>query len=306
MSFAVLTNQKNLVTRFAPAPTGELHLGHIAAAIYVWGIARAVNAKIILRIEDHDRQRCRKNYEEAILRDLEWFGFIPDLGVESADKVSPFRQSDHLESYAANLAKLAEKKLIYYCDCSRQSIARESVQTDGDELHYPGLCRTRGLKADAGLGTRLMVESQEIPFTDICLGAQQQNPAHQCGDFLLRDRRANWTYQFAVTVDDREQGVNLVIRGQDLLASTGRQLYLNQLLGASQKRFYYHHPLIFDESGKKLSKRLFSSPVALRKGAGESAASLLAGAAKAVGLIKPNVAKITVKDLPDIFLNLVT
>ena len=210
-----------IVTRFAPAPTGFLHLGHVVNAIYVWGIARMDGGHVLLRIEDHDRKRCRPEFERAIHEDLAWLGFLSDE--------APVRQSDRHDVYDGALARLRRKGLVYACECSRSEIAAASEP--GDELRYPGTCAAKGLLEGPGRGTRVRLEPSIERFDDLRHGPQVQQPFDQIGDLLARDRDANWTYQFAVTVDDCDQGVTLVVRGDNLLPSTGRQIQLARLLG---------------------------------------------------------------------------
>lgn len=237
-------------TRFAPAPTGYLHLGHVANALFVWGTARARGAEVLLRIEDHDRTRCRPEYEAALLEDLEWLGFRPGRSPEP-----PLRQSDHPERYAAAVDRLRlAGQQVYACDCSRKDLAAESGDVPDRETPYPGRCRDRGLIPGPGLGLRVRLAPGEECFTDLALGPQHQDPSRQCGDLLVRDRMGNWTYQFAVVVDDLLQGVDLVVRGADLLESTGRQIRLARMLGRPEPPVFLHHPLIRRPSGEKLSK----------------------------------------------------
>jgi len=233
-----------MITRFAPAPTGFLHLGHIVNAIHVWGIARAAGGRVLLRIEDHDRQRSRPQFERAILDDLEWLGFAWDGPVA--------RQSDRDAIYESALARLRAHGLVYACECSRTEIA--AAGEPGAELRYPGTCAEKGLTEGPGRGTRVRLEPSVERFVDRRLGPQQQHPADQCGDLLVRDRDGNWTYQFAVTVDDFDQGVTLVIRGEDLLPSTGRQIQLARLLGRTTPPEFLHHALIMKNATQKLSK----------------------------------------------------
>jgi glutamyl-tRNA synthetase/glutamyl-Q tRNA(Asp) synthetase len=236
------------VTRFAPAPTGWLHLGHVVNALRVWGIARERGGRVILRLEDHDRTRCRDEYADAILEDLEWLGFVPDI-------IAP-RQSarERAARYEAALEKLRADGLAYACDCSRRDIAMDVPDRFGEEMRYPGRCRTRGLSFDSTPARRVRIDEGTETFIDERLGAQRQSPADQCGDFLIRDRAGNWTYQFAVVVDDIDQGVNLVIRGEDLLSSTGRQIRLARLLGRATPPAFHHHALVKNPDGSKLSK----------------------------------------------------
>jgi glutamyl-Q tRNA(Asp) synthetase len=245
------------LTRFAPSPTGYLHLGHIVNAIYTWRIARALGGRVLLRIEDHDRLRSRPEYERALIEDLTWLGFVADLG--------PVRQSDEPEAYERALDGLAAAHHVYGCDCSRREIARAAhggspeqlPHSDGDssgsEIRYSGRCRTRDLGSTGG-GVRVAIEPGIERFEDARLGIIEQDPAAQCGDVLLRDRDGFWTYQFAVTVDDWRQGVDLVIRGEDLLPSTGRQIRLARMLGRPEPPVFLHHALLRKSSGDKLSK----------------------------------------------------
>jgi glutamyl/glutaminyl-tRNA synthetase len=191
------------LTRFAPSPTGHLHLGHLVNAIYVWGLARAHGWRVRLRIEDHDRERSRPEYEASILADLEWLGLQPDvppLGAFAA-RCPEGRQSDRAERYEAAMARLEAMGLTYWCDCSRQRVMRGTPTSDG-ERRYDGHCRTRGLGPGADRGVRVQMDSGIERFDDGLLGAQAQDPAAQCGDVLIRDRVGQWTYQFAAAVDD--------------------------------------------------------------------------------------------------------
>ena len=238
-----------MLTRFAPAPTGWLHLGHVLNAEYVW----SANARVLLRIEDHDRERCRPEYEAGILEDLAWLGYVPDF---------PFvRQSDRHQVYEHAAETLTGLGLVYACDCTRRQIEdrRGTTQTRGvevEELVYDGHCRERGLPLPLtpGIGWRVRIDPGVERFDDRLLGPQAQQPSAQCGDVLIRDRLGNWTYQFAASVDDFEQGIDLVIRGEDLLASTGRQIRLARLLGRDRPAVFLHHPLLMKSGTQKLSK----------------------------------------------------
>ena len=275
------------LTRFAPSPTGYLHLGHAVNAVFVWGIARALGGRVLLRLEDHDRGRCRAAYEAAVLEDLEWLGLEPDAGAPREFRAgsSAFRQSDCGAVYEAELARLAARHPVYACACSRNARAREAGAPGGSEIPYPGRCRERGLVPGPGRGLRVVIERGEERFEDALLGEQHQEPAAQCGDLLLRDRMGQWTYQFAVTVDDRRHGVDLVVRGADLLASTGRQIRLARLLGRLEPPVFLHHPLLLKSSGEKLSKA--SQDTALRdlRATGLSPGEVLGEAAFRAGLL---------------------
>ncbi len=251
-----------MLTRFAPAPTGYLHLGHVANALHVWGEARARGGRVLLRIEDHDRDRCRPEYEATVLDDLDWLGFVPDIYPTAGFRAGPCasRQSDRHDIYAAAAAALQAQGLLYACRCSRKHVSGawspgSRVQSPESETAYPGTCRDLGLAMDtADVGWRVRMPPDTVTFDDRWCGPQVQTPADQCGDLLIRDRRGNWTYQFVVTVDDHLQGVTDVVRGVDLLASTGRQVLLGRLIGRPSPCEFAHHALIMKSPTQKLSK----------------------------------------------------
>lgn len=237
-----------VVSRFAPAPTGFLHLGHVVNAIYVWGVTHARGGRVLLRMEDHDRQRSRPEYERAILDDLTWLGFEPDISS------GPRRQSERGPFYEAARDRLRAAGLVYACECSRADLARLRQDSGEGELRYPGTCADKGLAEAAGRGLRVRLAPSVEHFVDMRHGPQEQRPSEQCGDVLIKDREGNWTYQFAAAVDDMVQEVTLVIRGDDLLASTGRQIQLARLLGRPEPPRFLHHPLIMKTPIQKLSK----------------------------------------------------
>jgi glutamyl/glutaminyl-tRNA synthetase len=226
-----------VITRFAPAPTGHLHLGHVVNALHVWGIARERDGKVLLRIEDHDRQRARPEFAASILEDLAWLGFRHDGAV--------VRQSERDAVYRKTLQPLIDRELVFACTCSRAEIPSDV---------YPGTCRDKGLELSDGVGLRVRMDPGIERFFDELLGPQEQDPSRQCGDVLVRDRLGNWTYQFAVTVDDHVQKITDVIRGADLLDSTGRQLRLARLIGRTTPPRFWHHALVMKNPQQKLSK----------------------------------------------------
>lgn len=287
------------MSRFAPAPTGLLHLGHVVNALFVWGITRTLGGRVLLRIEDHDRQRCRAEYESAILDDLVWLGFEPDDPPLAAFRhgACTGRQSDRQAGYEAALAQLREAGRIYACDCTRRAIAASGG--DGRELRYPGTCRDRHVPEQPGRGLRVRLDAGPERFDDLRHGPQEQVPADQCGDLLARDRHGNWTYQFAVAVDDLLQGVTLVIRGDDLLASTGRQIQLARLLGRADPPRFLHHALVMKSPMQKLSKADGDTSLRQWRQAGVSAASILGEAAARAGLL-PSPGPLDVRDLPSL------
>lgn len=280
-------------TRFAPAPTGYLHLGHLVNAVCVWGMARAHGGEVLLRIEDHDRTRCRPEFEAALLDDLEWLGFVPDVHPVStfraAPGVSPLahpaRQSDQEPRYAAALDTLLQRVLVYACACTRRDIAQLVPRAPGEEARYPGTCREAAVDANAHFARRVRLPDVSVTFDDLRLGAVTQYPAQQCGDLLVRDRHAQWTYQFAVVVDDMAHDIDVVIRGEDLLASTGRQWALASLLGRDIPPLTLHHALITHPDGSKLSKANRDTSLRELREAGWSAERLIGEAAYRAGML---------------------
>lgn len=264
-----------MITRFAPAPTGWLHLGHVLNAEFVWRAAREHGASVLLRIEDHDRERCRPEYESGILDDLDWLGYTPDIFPTRAYRAGYCRgrQSDREDVYRDALDRLVGLGLVYACECTRKEIAAAAAT---GELRYAGRCRNRALPLRDGYGWRVRLQPTPERFVDEWLGPQTQVPAEQCGDMLIRDRHGNWTYQFAVAVDDFTQDVGLVVRGMDLLASTGRQMQLARLLGRTIPARYLHHPLIMKSEGVKLSKSDGATGIRHMRARGMSAAEVRA------------------------------
>lgn len=248
-----------VTTRFAPSPTGFLHLGHIVNAIYVWGHARASGGEVLLRIEDHDRQRSRPEYEAALLDDLDWLGFAPDVYPTDAFRHGPCagRQSDRDAVYREALAPLVASGQVYGCDCTRR-------QLDGSV--HSGRCRERLLPLNDEVGWRVRLD------------------AAAGGDVLIRDRLRNWTYHWCVTVDDTMQHITHVIRGEDLRDSTGRQIALARLLGRATPPTFMHHPLIMKTPMHKLSKSDGDTGIRDLRAAGWSAPRVIGHAACLVGL----------------------
>ncbi len=268
---------ENPVTRFAPSVTGWLHLGHVAHAAFVWGIARACGVRVILRLDDHDRGRFRPEYETSILDDLEWLKLEPD------DRYgSRYRQGEYGDRYAAELTRLSSRYRTYACECTRAMIAESSPQA-ASVGGYPGRCRDRGLARGPGRGVRVVVEPGVEKFTDVLLGELHQDAASG-GDPLLVDRAGNWTYHLSVVADDLHEGVNFVIRGEDLLDTTGRQIRLARMLGRTTPPVFLHHPLIKDDPGNKLSKRDGALGVRELRAQGMTPEELLGLAVHRVGL----------------------
>lgn len=271
-------------TRFAPSPTGYLHMGHVVNAVYAWGLARALRGQVVLRLENHDLTRCKPEYEAALLQDLEWLGLRPDIGriEEFRAGNSDYRQSDCDAHYQRALEDLQVRGLVYACDCSRTKIVGRTGQVDAEELRYDGHCRDRGLQDGPGMTLRIRIPDGEVRFHDILLGEQVQHPQSEVGDVAIRDNHGHWTYQFAVVVDDIRHGITLIVRGMDILSSTGRQIWVRRMLGVEEDLVYLHHPLLVDASGRKLSKRDFAADIHSRFLNGESREAVVS---EAVGLM---------------------
>ncbi len=245
--------------RFAPSPTGPLHAGSLVAALGSWLDARKNGGKWLLRIEDLDIPRCVPRASELIQSQLSACGLFWD------DKI--IYQSQRQEAYQSALERLNKHGQIYACTCSRQTIANTladlGIQTPrNQEMVYPGTCRPANLSinpSDSFLDDKkawrlALPQDCQIEFKDLALGSQKQNLKTEVGDFVLRRSDGLFTYQLAVVVDDAAQGITHVVRGQDLLSNTARQIYLQDKLGYSRP-IYLHLPLVLDEHGEKLSKQ---------------------------------------------------
>jgi glutamyl/glutaminyl-tRNA synthetase len=287
-----------------------LHLGHLVNALFVWGIARAHGGQVVLRIEDHDRLRCRDEYEVALLEDLTWLGLEADIapttsyrdGSEAGKKVvpHPFRQSDNSARYTSALERLDQEGLVYACECTRRMIAERAPSAPGEESRYPGTCADGHVDPNSTPARRVRLSRDIEVFDDLRLGRIEQSPAMQCGDVLVRDRHGSWTYQFAVTVDDFEHEIDVVIRGEDLLASTGRQWQMARLLGRATPPLVLHHPLLVHADGSKLSKANRDTSLRERRADGAHAESLLGEAAFLSGLA-PSAEPISAREIASLF-----
>jgi glutamyl-tRNA synthetase/glutamyl-Q tRNA(Asp) synthetase len=239
---------------------------------------------VIVRVEDHDRIRCRPEYETAMLEDMAWLGFI-------TTDVPFVRQSDRNVVYERALSRLRDAGHVYVCDCSRADIRRRQQQGGaGEDERYDGYCRTRARSEGAGRGLRVALGSGTETFNDLLLGAVTDQ-ADRFGDLLLRDRDGHWTYHLAVVADDREQGIDLIVRGDDLQPSTAPQIRLAKLLGRVDAPTYLHHPLVLKPAGEKLSKASGDTGIREMRARGESAEAVIARAATAVGFTASSIAE---------------
>lgn len=239
--------------RFAPTPSGALHFGSLVAALGSYLDAVLAGGEWLVRIEDVDPPRVVRGAADAILRTLEAYGFAWDGPV--------MHQSQRREAYRQALQGLLDAGRVYGCHCSRKTIAAQArLGVDGPV--YPGTCRTR--PAAAGAALRLTVPDRRVMFRDRLLGHVGCDVARECGDFVLQRADGVFTYQLAVVVDDHAQGITHVVRGADLLASTPRQIVLQQALGYATP-VYAHLPVVLDEAGCKLAKQTRALPLDRRQ-----------------------------------------
>ena len=247
------TEATPVVGRFAPSPTGRMHAGNIYAALISWLVAKSQGGRMVLRIEDLDRERSKAAYVDQIQRDFEALGLFWDEG--------PYFQHDRDEAYAEAFARLEAQGLLYPCFCTRADLHAASAPHRGEKLVYAGTCRHLSAaeveaRRAAGRtpGWRVAVDGRMIAFEDLVQGYYAQKLDRDCGDFLIRRSDGAFAYQLAVVVDDAAQGVNSVVRGVDLLCSTPQQRYLQDLLGLPHPA-YAHVPLLVAEQNRRLSKR---------------------------------------------------
>ena len=252
----------SVVGRFAPSPSGRMHLGNVMSALLCWLSARSAGGRLVLRIEDIDPERSRDEYARFIIEDLRFLGLDWDEGEGAGGAHGPYRQSGRTLVYEEALRRLDAMGLLYPCFCSRaelHDVTRAPHASDG-RLIYGGRCRNLNVQERAELSARrrpslrLRVPDETIRFVDGLCGPQAQNLREECGDFIVRRSDGAFAYQLAVVVDDIAMGVTQVVRGRDLLDSTPRQLYLYRLLGARPPA-YYHVPLLLAPDGRRLSKR---------------------------------------------------
>ena len=238
------------VSRFAPSPTGRMHLGNVFCALLSWLSVKSKGGEWRLRIEDLDPDRSRRDFALQLMDDLQWLGLPWD-----GEVVWQSQRSDIYEHY---LKQLQDAGLTYPCFCSRADILATQAphETDG-RVVYAGTCRGKKLDEMAQntpSATRFMVPDEDITFQDGHYGEQKVNLAKHCGDYILRRKDGAWAYQLAVVVDDALMNITEVVRGRDLLLSTPQQLHLYRTLGFEEPT-YFHHPLLVNENGQRLCKR---------------------------------------------------
>lgn len=295
-----------VIGRFAPTPSGFIHLGNAFCSLLAWLYAKKSGGKIILRIEDLDPQRCTRARADALAYELQWLGLNWDEGAYAGKNSKAYFQSTRSEIYAHYFHELEKQALLYPCFCSRSELhAAEAPHASDGSLLYAGTCRelTSAQRAEKAKtrqpAWRVKVDEAPISFYDARYGWQNYSLTQECGDFIVRRSDGVYAYQLAVTVDDALMGVTQIVRGCDLLSSTPMQLYLYQKLGLTPPAFC-HIPLLTTADGRRLSKRdgdLEISQLRRHYGSPESIIGLLACLAGQIAKPEP----ITTTDLLKIF-----
>ncbi len=284
-----------VVGRFAPSPSGPMHLGNARTALLAWLDARSRDGSMLLRIEDLDRDRCRPEHAELVRTDLRW------LGLDWDAETPP--QSTRDQAYAAAVAELAPRDLVYECFCTRRELGAQSAPHGPDgERRYPGTCahltdHERESRRAEGRSPALRVRmpQERVEVTDRAYGDLSQDVAAEVGDVLVRRSDGLYAYQLAVVVDDAADGVTAVVRGADLLWSTPRQVALGALLGLPPVE-YLHVPLVLGADGERLAKRHGAIAIAELRAAGESPEQILGRLAHSAGIV-PTSEPVTAAEL---------
>jgi glutamyl-Q tRNA(Asp) synthetase len=246
------------IGRFAPSPTGPLHFGSLVAAVASYCDAKANRGKWLVRMEDLDKPREIKGAADEILRTLTTFGFEWDKKI--------VYQSQRADFYENGLQTLKNRSVVYPCTCSRKEIADSAIASGIEGVIYPKTCLKYAFKPNAHAAIRAITLDQNIAFMDEIQGEISQNLACDVGDFILKRADGLFAYQLAVVVDDAAQGITHVVRGADLLNSTPRQIYLQQLLGFTTPH-YAHVPVASNLAGEKLSKQTLAQPISTQPSA---------------------------------------
>jgi glutamyl-tRNA synthetase len=291
--------------RYAPSPTGDLHLGNLRTALLAWLFSRSQGGQFVLRMEDLDRPRIYPGSAERILIDLHWLGLDWDEGPDCGGPYGPYTQSERTTIYQHYLRQLQERGLVYPCYCSRAEIAHaaSAPQQGQDGPRYPGTCRyltTAQRREYEARGRRPSLrfrvdDERVISCMDEITGPLTQHVQHAVGDFILYRSDGIFAYQFAVVIDDALMHINQVVRGSDLLPSTARQTLLYETLGFPVPRFA-HVPLMLDEQGRKLAKRSQSMGLEPLRAAGLSPAQVIGQLAASCGFLQRGT-PITPKEL---------
>jgi glutamyl-tRNA synthetase len=276
--------------RFAPSPSGEMHLGNAWTALLAWLQARSLGGRMVLRMEDLDPERSRPEYAGQIIRDLRWLGLDWDEGPDVGGPYGPYSQNERRGLYQRFLDSLTERGLVYRCYCTRAEIQAAASAPHGGENPYPGTCRALSTKEQETRlaqgrrpALRLAVPCEAVAFDDGLHGHIEENLATICGDFTIRRSDGVHAYQLAVVIDDAMMRISHVLRGDDLLASTARQLLLYRLFGFTPPSFT-HVPLLISPDGHRLSKRQQDLSLAALRARGVTAGEIVGYLAWKAGL----------------------
>jgi glutamyl-tRNA synthetase len=283
--------------RYAPSPTGALHLGNLRTALLAWLFARSAGGAFVLRIEDLDLPRIRPGATTEMLRDLRWLGLDWDEGPDVGGHLGPYVQSMRHALYDAAIARLRAQDMVYPCYCTRAELTRIASAPNGpeDAPRYPGTCaqlsageRHKREAEGRKPSLRFRAPTYPITFTDALHGSITTNVAETVGDFIVRRSDGIIAYQLAVVVDDALMGITQIVRGADLLTSTARQLALYDALGVPRPQAYAHVPLLVDETGNRLAKRDAAAGIGDLRASGASPEQLLGALAASCGIWPPH------------------
>lgn len=277
--------------RFAPSPTGRMHMGNVFSALLSWLSVKSKGGEWLLRIEDIDPQRSRRAYADQLMDDLQWLGLEWDG--------EPVYQSERSQIYEHYFNVLKNQGLVYPCYCTRADLLATQAPHESDgRVVYPGTCRHLPPRQGTAAAMRIVVPDRELSFTDGHYGTFCVNLSRQVGDFILRRKDGAWAYQLAVVVDDALMGVSEVVRGRDLLLSSPQQMYIAELLGLRSPQFI-HLPLLCNGDGQRLSKRDRSLDMSCLRQR-YTASELIGVLAHCAGLL-PEAAPITAEHLVPLF-----
>jgi glutamyl-tRNA synthetase len=268
--------------RFAPSPTGAVHLGTARTALVAWLRARSVGGAFVLRMEDLDGPRVRVGAAEAILADLRWLGLDWDEGPDVGGPHAPYVQSACTSLYEDALARLRAAGRVYPCTCTRKELAESASAPHGEEPVYPGTCRHGPTHPERPASMRFGFP-EGAPFDDVLMG--RRDDGVRSGDFVVRRSDGLFAYQLAVVVDDLRMGITEVVRGADLLSSTPRQIALFEALGGTPPAFL-HVPLVLGPDGERLAKRHGAIAIAELRAGGASAEQIVGRLAASLGLVE--------------------
>ena len=278
--------------RYAPSPTGRLHLGNARTALLAWLQIRAAGGRFVMRVEDVDPGRSRRDFEVRQLEDLRWLGLDWDEGPDVGGAFGPYRQSERGDRYAAALRRLS----TFPCSCTRRELREATLAPHGVEPVYPGTCREGATHPERPSAVRWRVPAEIVQVDDLVFGTMQQDLPSDAGDFVLRRTDGAWAYQLACVVDDAAMGITHVLRGADLWESTPRQVALHRALGHVPPVFA-HVPLVVGPGGDKLSKRHGAPDLSALREGGADPQRVLAVLARSAGLVSPGIDRVSPADL---------